>query len=891
MNKILIFIANLLVCIGVANGAVRDGTAISRTKSDIKNHPTQTRTGTIVKRNTTPRTTTLVPRAIGTTNARIAIPRTTASTARNTTSTISRSATTVRGGAVTPARNATPIIARATDIASSTTMSSTRTGAEYEQCKNTYFSCMDQFCTLKNDDYRRCSCNDRVFKLASVRDTLEQAGEQLTVFTENLDVVGMTAAQAAAMRTESEGESALTDDKSTSKALLQAIMNSIRGEDSNVGGKYADLNSINISFDTVNAFGMTDVGQAIAAYNGAALYNAVYPQCRDAVRADCNDASLQRAITAYLMAIEQDCNTVQTAVEQTQKQMKSAVREGSAMLDLARIENRQKHNSSDITTCINEVESAILSEQVCGANYHKCLDNGEFIDVSTGKPIAGVENFYKLEQMLTFSDGIEAADQQLSKNSSNRTFVQNFESRVKKFAQPALDKCVENANTVWAEYLDKAMLAIYYAQKSKVSEIKQGCFDYISACYMNGDTAITSAMSELSGINSVVLQPDKVALNTQLCADYVNSCNNMFDNNIIAQYIDNIKNTDTLTACRAVVKQCFDKYGGTNYENFYYPYSGLFKADSELAPDWFTLHEITGFDDNGNPKYAPEYKSECAKQLQKIDACSDPDMITQAFGGFDKITALKGTGTYDREVKFFLPKTQPEAGLTTYTKYGLLSTYSSPTDYSISGATEPIQGYELRHRYTRPTGVATEVYNQIISVLSTQCMNLNGRFVELQNLHHDLYNDNNLCLANFGDSTLTELYGIGNGEDMCPRDYGLGVATKSWGACLCWENGGRRSKWGKSAKCVEMIPVQTDVFDATCDMGEMTLAKPTDKTFSEDAWCDTKTISDMNQVCRPDYVTSVHTSTTGTEAQYTKYCTDGTGNDANILDNLPEGID
>ena len=85
----------------------------------------------------------------------------------------------------------------------------------------------------------------------------------------------MTAAQATAMRTESEGESALTSDNSASKALLQAIMNSIRGEDSTVGGKYADLNSINISFDTVNAFGTIDTGQAIAAYNGNALYNAL----------------------------------------------------------------------------------------------------------------------------------------------------------------------------------------------------------------------------------------------------------------------------------------------------------------------------------------------------------------------------------------------------------------------------------------------------------------------------------------------------------------------------------------------------------------------------------------------------------------------------------------
>ena len=147
-------------------------------------------------------------------------------------------------------------------------------------------------------------------------------------------------------------------------------------------------------------FGLADAGQAIASYNGQNLYSAVYPQCRSAVKADCNDASLQRAITAYLMAIEQDCNTVETAIAEKQKQMKSAVREGSAMLDLARVENRQKHNSADIATCLSNVQTAILSEEVCGANYHKCLDNGEFIDISTGAPIAGVANFYELENLL-----------------------------------------------------------------------------------------------------------------------------------------------------------------------------------------------------------------------------------------------------------------------------------------------------------------------------------------------------------------------------------------------------------------------------------------------------------------------------------------------------------
>ncbi len=852
MKKILIFTGNLLACIGIANGAIRDGTAVSRTKSEKNIIQTQSRTATTPRRTTTPRTTTLAPRQT------VATERTAVKKSARTTN--SR-----------PSAKPMTVIPRAASD-SDFSMSSTRTGAEYEQCKNTYFSCMDQFCSLKNDQYRRCSCNDRVFALTEKRNTLTDAGEQLNVFTENLEVVGMTAAQASAMRNETEGESALTNDNSASKALLQAIMNSISGKDSNVGGKYSDLNSINISFDTVNAFGMTDSGQAIAAYNGNALYSAVYPQCREAVRKDCNNASLQRAVTAYLMAIEQDCNTVQTAIENTQKQMKAAVREGSAMLDLARVENRKKHNSSDITTCINEVETAILSEQVCGVNYHKCLDNGEFIDISTGKPIIGVEDFYKLASLLQFSEGIEAADQKLSQNQKNRPFVTNFEKRVKQFAADALDKCVENADTVWAEYLDKAMLAIYYAQQDKVAEIKQGCFEYISACYASGDTAITSALSEISKENAIVLQPDKIALNQRLCTDYIKSCDGMFDNNIIQEYVDNMKQTDLETACRAVVKQCFDRYGGTNYENFFYPYSGLFNTGEAL--DWFTLYEY-----KEGTLDASTYKSECAQQLSKIPACNDPKLIEDVFGGFNLND--KNYGIYVNET--------------------------------------------FENGKPRSRGVATEVYNQIVSILTTQCTNMQGRFLEKHWINKNTYNPDIPCLMATPNENMQKHYFIAPNEDMCPRDYALSVDTKSWGACLCWENGARRSKWGKSAKCVPALPVSTAANDGICSSKEANTIScikddknttkcsyineenqttvSVDKNFPETHWCTQKTTTLSNQVCplksersstlRECLICQSNTATLSVDKDTgdgTCQEASGASEDAISLSGIPEGI-
>lgn len=853
----------------------------------------------------------------GTANQRV---RTTVPTTKTVTrvaptqKTVSRTATqqSSRGKTV---RSATT--ARATNVVARAT-TDTRTGAEYESCKNAYFTCMDQFCQLKNDDFRRCSCSDRISTLQSAKNSLNDAHEQLVAFNENLDIVGKTAAQATAMNTASDGENALARDTSASKALLNAIMNSIRGNDTRVeNNNLSPLNSIDLSFDAANSFGTTDVGQAIASYNGTALYSAVYPSCRNAVKSSCNDASLQRAVNAYLMAIEQDCNTVQTAIQNKQKETHAAIRESSAMLDLARAENHQKHNSDDLATCIANIESAILSEEVCGANYHKCLDNGEFIDVSTGAPIAGVVDFYKLGTMLTFNANRNNAEQKLAQNPSNREFVTAFEKRVKQFAEPALDKCYDESKTAWNDYLNKAMLDIYYAQQSKVNEIKQGCFDFVSACYMNGSDAMTNAMQGLVAAQTTNLNPNVLKLNQSLCSDYIASCNNMFDGQIIADYINNRHDTDSLTACRAVVKQCFDNYGGLNYENFYNPDSGLFASGQ--APNWFSLYERDGNNKikcNDNQFYAQTndnpypcvnhggfaYRSACAQQLANIDACNAPDMIEKSFGGFD------------------------------YYNNGDVYTRYAYTNNDRTGK---------QNRLLRSAGIATETYNQIVDILQTQCSTLNGQFMTVQNLalYSNNYSKDNFCETTFNKNgsryyAMHQAYSIGksfttwkstvfkvpridntngNGqeviknpdlsgndfdpsvelesgprsakipvrarasifntdykynvtqiqeykaENMCPRDYGKNVDTASWGACLCWENGGRRSNNGTSTRCVATFPVQP-----------LTIYNVTPVSQTEYSATQTIAYGLSNSCTKNDFVTGINQTNTGTTIEEPK---------------------
>jgi len=671
---------------------------------------------------------------------------------------------------------------------------------------------MDQFCQLKNDSFRRCSCNDRVFGFQEISDNYQSVGEQLNEFNENLDTVGLTKEQATAMKTATEGEDALTEDKSASKQLLQAIMNAIKGEDSTVGGKYKNLNSLTISPDMTNAFGMNDYGQIIASYNGANLYKAVYPQCRNAVKEDCNDASLQRAVNAYLMAIEQDCNTVENALSEKHKDLKSATYESSAMLDLARVENRQNHNSDDIATCLTNVETAIQSEEVCGSGYHKCLDNGQYIDVTTGAPLTGVKDFYNLGNLLTFKTNEQIQKQKLSTLTANRDFVQFFENKTKKFAKDALDKCQDKAETVWTEYLDRALLDIYYAQQSKVKNIKQSCFNIVAGCYEDQNAAIVEAMQELTGNYNISLKPSAIELTKNMCSDYIESCNNMFAGSIIKEYLENKDKSDTELACREIAQRCFDSYGGTNYENFYYLTTGLVKPGEAI--DWFTLYDETP---DGNHRIV----SPCAEELSNTFGCNTPEILERAFGGLDKYKYEGDNGTI-------------------YYQY-----------------TE--EGYE---RQLRPVGIASEVYAKIIDNLSTECDQLDGFFVEAQYAKMYGYKENNFCeidnsstifAEGTDNKTLHYWYNFISNENMCPIGYTGKIDVQSWGMCSCWENGNRRSKNGTSDTCQRYLPIASATDnDKVCNediLPNTFNAKQRVSIKTGKSWCLQTVVSDNGQTC------------------------------------------
>jgi hypothetical protein len=124
------------------------------------------------------------------------------------------------------ARNAGPATsANRTRAAATTKVVGSAISPKYSACKETYFSCMDEFCANKDASLRRCACSSRMYDFEDDKKVWEKAQTKLADFQERLLAVNMDEEDVEAMVNSTAGEDAYNvDDVSESQKQLNAIM-------------------------------------------------------------------------------------------------------------------------------------------------------------------------------------------------------------------------------------------------------------------------------------------------------------------------------------------------------------------------------------------------------------------------------------------------------------------------------------------------------------------------------------------------------------------------------------------------------------------------------------------------------------------------------------------
>lgn len=408
-------------------------------------------------------------------------------------------------------------------------------GGGYAKCREAYATCMDQFCANANDTYRRCVCSARYDEFRNTENAIDQALNLLAQFEDNnLNAVGLSAEEVAAMYSATEGEMAIKNDTSAAANMLAEISDLLSGKSSSTsssGTSGTSLGLLTVDFtsdlgdiwgDSGSSIFDTSTGVDLSTLTGQDLFNEASKQCLEIVADSCeNNATLTMARSAYSIMITQDCNLYEKNINSQKESLEQTVRTAEKYLREARLEEYQSHNSADVNECIASVRNAIQSDAACGANYSRCLDyTGAYINQSTGEAIYS-PRLFQLAELITLP-GVNASDAS-DVLGANPEFNSFLDSR-RMFAETALDSCRDMADIVWEEFKRQALIEIAQAQDEKIEEVKMSCVSTMSECY---DTQ-TGALQDFDNTTSQYTGAISAYAARAMCEDKVIACASLY---------------------------------------------------------------------------------------------------------------------------------------------------------------------------------------------------------------------------------------------------------------------------------------------------------------------------------------------------------------------------
>jgi len=435
-----------------------------------------------------------------------------------------------RSGNITPAMSvarsatgsqSTPRISRAatTNISRAATMVGdvVLTQKDYKVCREVYYNCMDEFCANKDSQLKRCACSSRMHDFDLTKKKMSNFEDKMLDFNERLLTVNMEKEDAMAIAIATAGELAYQKtDKSDSKKMLDEISKKLSANTSDEKFN-RNLSAISLSLDTANAFDNIDsmMGASTTVKEGPALYNAALPICREMVAEVCDEDSAAIAESGYQMAVEQDCNTVARTYETMQDQALMKLREGSALLEMSRLDIHQKRNSDDILTCKKKMLDMLADSSVCGADLGKCLDTtGRYIDPATGQAFLTIY-LADLDKLITRP----TEDQKWTTPADNSPFVAFLNSK-KKYLEPAMENCQDISTRVWTDFMEDALAQIKLAQGKKLEEMRQSCTSLTTQCITN--TAKSISEFDARALSIFGVSADRTV--NEMCASIQTSC-------------------------------------------------------------------------------------------------------------------------------------------------------------------------------------------------------------------------------------------------------------------------------------------------------------------------------------------------------------------------------
>ncbi len=414
-----------------------------------------------------------------------------------------------------------------------------------KSCQAQYNDCMDQFCAVIDANQKRCSCSANLSRYTRVERAVKDANTELNDVAQRIRYIGLSADEIRAIMSATEAEQALSGKKDTteSRNMLDAIEKLIKnptGTTTNSGTSSSLLDmDLDFSGQPVDIFNLDLFGTGSGSFSnlrGTELYNAAKKRCNTVLN-QCKGvgATTQQITGNYDLAIDKDCIAYEAGLNKMNETLKSNVRSADQMLKKARLAVMENKNQYDAKGCIGALNTCMMDDMVCGADYEKCLDpTKKYIDengtVVLGQNISDITAFMAgynnaaINNTTSFWNTLNSVNYSecaQSPNNDGRCIIKYLLSKIGTgnsvkdggLCRAVLDKCqlvtyntasgIYNPhNEVIINYLQRAMVNIHAAQKRIIADYASTCMVDIATCY-NQQVSQVNTWSAAASTNSV----------------------------------------------------------------------------------------------------------------------------------------------------------------------------------------------------------------------------------------------------------------------------------------------------------------------------------------------------------------------------------------------------
>ncbi len=461
----------------------------------------------------------------------------------------------------------TTSIARAPTVRAATTTTTTVTDAattasNMEQtaqmtdfCKAQYYSCMDNFCAVLDDNQGRCSCSSNVKNYQKTEEALKSATEELQDVAQQIQYIGLGQEDVETLFTQTEAEQTMAGRTDTTQLRtdLDNIKKLIVDIKAPNATSSAESNGIDLtalfstdfsggSFDLATLFGDSS-STSVSNQRGAELYKTASARCKTSVIDNCKTQGVDVNIitNGYDLEIDKQCIAYERSLDDANTNMRRTVRNATAVLQKARLAVAQQKNSYDLRGCINALDSCMQDEFVCGSDYENCLDptgtfivNGEVVVGSRpGKPLDGTVTTVPttgLYKVWNYSSNVSnpwvdtrgtlsqliSTDIGAATNDTNRMvgYIQdkigyNLNGRNYGMCVSVLNKCqdvsynattktYDKANKAIDGYLQRTLVLIKAKQDEVLSDYAENCINDVRTCLVTNG-AIQGYSTDVAG--------------------------------------------------------------------------------------------------------------------------------------------------------------------------------------------------------------------------------------------------------------------------------------------------------------------------------------------------------------------------------------------------------